>query len=99
MRMCACVRVCVRAQVINTLRPLRPMFAGGCLGVTVVGFTMLPAHAHTTPHARGGGSAVLFMWTVLPAFGAAAYLPSIVLDRPLFIRCVAPAWLRCAAAL
>jgi len=28
----------------------------------------------------------LFMWTVLPAFGAASYVPSIVLDRRLFVR-------------
>jgi hypothetical protein len=32
-------------------------------------------------------AAVLFMWTTLPAFGAAAYVPSIVLERTLFIRC------------
>jgi len=31
-------------------------------------------------------AAVLFLWTVFPAFGAAAYLPSLVLDRPLFYR-------------
>ena len=31
--------------------------------------------------------AMLFMWTVLPAFGAASYVPSIVLERPLFLRC------------
>ena len=33
-------------------------------------------------------AAVLFMWVTLPAFGAAAYVPAIVLERPLFIRCV-----------
>ena len=32
-------------------------------------------------------NAMLFMWTVLPAFGAASYVPSIVLERPLFLRC------------
>lgn len=29
---------------------------------------------------------VLFMWSTLPAFGAASYVPSIVLERALFIR-------------
>lgn len=29
---------------------------------------------------------VLFMWTTLPAFGAASYVPAIVLERALFIR-------------
>jgi len=31
-------------------------------------------------------AAVLFMWSTLPAFGAAAYVPAIVLERPLFTR-------------
>ncbi|KAL4431462.1 hypothetical protein ABPG75_006718 [Micractinium tetrahymenae] len=31
-------------------------------------------------------SAVLFMWVCLPAFGAASYVPAIVLERPLFVR-------------
>ncbi|GMH35776.1 hypothetical protein BSKO_03644 [Bryopsis sp. KO-2023] len=31
-------------------------------------------------------AAVLFMWTTLPAFGAASYVPAIVLERALFIR-------------
>ena len=30
--------------------------------------------------------AVLFMWCTLPAFGAASYVPAIVLERPLFVR-------------
>ena len=34
-------------------------------------------------------SAVLFMWCTLPGFGAAAYIPSIVLERPLFTRSAA----------
>ncbi len=29
---------------------------------------------------------VLFMWVCLPAFGAASYVPAIVLERPLFVR-------------
>ena len=31
-------------------------------------------------------SAVLFMWCVLPAFGAAAYVPSLFLERGLYVR-------------
>lgn len=31
-------------------------------------------------------AAVLFMWVTLPIFGAAAYIPAIVLERPLFVR-------------
>ena len=31
-------------------------------------------------------AAVLFMWTTLPAFGAASYVPAIVLERALFVR-------------
>lgn len=30
---------------------------------------------------------MLFMWVVLPAYGAASYVPAIVLERPLFVRC------------
>lgn len=42
--------------------------------------------ASQTPTNINNQSAVLFMWVVLPAFGAAAYLPSIVLERALFVR-------------
>lgn len=31
-------------------------------------------------------AAVLFMWCTLPAYGAAAYVPSIIAERPVFIR-------------
>lgn len=31
-------------------------------------------------------ASVLFMWTLLPAFGAASYVPAIVLERALFVR-------------
>eukprot|EP01025_Chloroclados_australasicus_P041211 TRINITY_DN4350_c0_g1_i1.p1 TRINITY_DN4350_c0_g1~~TRINITY_DN4350_c0_g1_i1.p1 ORF type:complete len:528 (-),score=50.28 TRINITY_DN4350_c0_g1_i1:47-1465(-) len=31
-------------------------------------------------------AAVLFMWCTLPAFGAASYVPAIVLERPLYVR-------------
>lgn len=35
---------------------------------------------------RCHAAAVLFMWVCLPAFGAASYVPAIVLERPLFVR-------------
>lgn len=31
-------------------------------------------------------AAVLFMWCMIPAFGAAAFVPSLVLERRLFVR-------------
>ena len=31
-------------------------------------------------------SSALFIWQLLPAFGAASYIPAIVLERPLFVR-------------
>lgn len=31
-------------------------------------------------------AAVCYMWCTLPAFGASAYVPSIVMERPLFVR-------------
>ena len=34
-------------------------------------------------------ASVLFMWTLLPAFGAASYVPAIVMERALFVRRVA----------
>lgn len=39
--------------------------------------SLRPTRTHT---------AVLFMWVCLPAFGAASYIPAIVLERPLFVR-------------
>jgi hypothetical protein len=38
-------------------------------------------------------AAVLFLWTILPGYAAAAFIPTIVLERPLFIR-----WAAAAAA-
>jgi hypothetical protein len=35
-------------------------------------------------------TAVLFLWTILPGYAAASYMPSIVLERPLFVRCAPP---------
>ena len=31
-------------------------------------------------------STLLYMWSMLPAFAAAAYVPSLVMERPLFTR-------------
>ena len=31
-------------------------------------------------------AAVLFLWTILPAYAATAFIPTIVLERPLFVR-------------
>ena len=33
-------------------------------------------------------AAVLFLWTILPGYAAAAFIPTIVLERPLFVRCI-----------
>lgn len=51
-----------------------------CLQCWIAGFIVSPL---PDPPA-----AVLFMWTTLPAFGAASYVPAIVLERPLFTRYV-----------
>ena len=34
-------------------------------------------------------TAVLFLWTILPGYAATAFIPTIVLERPLFVRCAA----------
>ncbi len=34
-------------------------------------------------------NAVLFLWTLMPGYAAMAFIPSIVLERPLYVRCVA----------
>jgi ATP-binding cassette subfamily G (WHITE) protein 2 len=31
-------------------------------------------------------TAVLFLWTILPGYAAASYMPTIVMERPLFVR-------------
>ncbi len=31
-------------------------------------------------------AAILFMWSVMPAFGAAAYVPALSLERGLYVR-------------
>lgn len=39
-------------------------------------------------------AAVLFLWTILPGYAAAAFIPTIVLERPLFVRSAfPPPWL------
>lgn len=38
------------------------------------------------PNAVNIGAA-LFMWTILPAFAAAAYMPALVQERTLYYRC------------
>lgn len=30
---------------------------------------------------------VLFLWTILPGYAASSYMPSLVLERPLYVRC------------
>ena len=35
-------------------------------------------------------AAVLFLWTILPGYAATAFIPTIVLERPLFVRCAPP---------
>lgn len=39
---------------------------------------------HVTP--LNGHTAALFMWATQPAFSAAGYVPSILLERPLYYR-------------
>lgn len=39
-----------------------------------------------TPSTVTNVTGILFFWTVTPAFGAASYIPSIMLSRPLFFR-------------
>lgn len=35
-------------------------------------------------------TAVLFLWTILPGYAAASYMPAIVLERPLYVRQALP---------
>ena len=43
-------------------------------------------------------AAVLFLWTILPGYAAAAFIPTIVLERPLFVR-LASLYLPCLSLL
>ncbi len=44
-------------------------------------------------------TAVLFLWTILPGYAATAFIPTIVLERPLFVRCGGPPSPRARRAL
>ena len=43
--------------------------------------------ANQAPSNVNNLTAVLFLWTILPGYAAASYMPTIVLERPLFVRC------------
>lgn len=42
--------------------------------------------ANPAPSNVNNITAVLFLWTILPGYAAASYMPTIVLERPLFVR-------------
>jgi hypothetical protein len=44
-------------------------------------------------------AAVLFLWTILPGYAATAFIPTIVLERPLFVRCAGPLHCPCQTSL
>ena len=46
--------------------------------------------ANQAPSNVNNLTAVLFLWTILPGYAAASYMPTIVLERPLFVRCNSP---------
>lgn len=46
--------------------------------------------ANQAPSNVNNITAVLFLWTILPGYAAASYMPTIVLERPLYVRCAAP---------
>ena len=57
------------------------------LMLTILIFTLfLRAGRNTAADNVNNIASVLFMWVVLPAFGAATYVPSIVLERALYVR-------------
>lgn len=43
--------------------------------------------ANQAPSNVNNITAVLFLWTILPGYAAASYMPTIVLERPLYVRC------------
>jgi hypothetical protein len=49
--------------------------------------------ANNAPANVNNITAVLFLWTILPGYAAASYMPAIVLERPLYVR-HAPAFIR-----
>ncbi len=46
--------------------------------------------ANQAPSNVNNITAVLFLWTILPGYAAASYMPTIVLERPLYVRCTHP---------
>ena len=50
---------------------------------------VLQVGANQAPSNVNNLTAVLFLWTILPGYAAASYMPTIVLERPLFVRCAA----------
>ena len=44
-------------------------------------------------------SSLLYMYTVLPGFAAISYMPGLVLERPLYVRCSPPACLLICSSL
>ncbi len=49
--------------------------------------------ANPAPSNVNNITAVLFLWTILPGYAAASYMPTIVLERPLFVRSAPTLWL------
>ncbi len=49
----------------------------------------LQVGANQAPSNVNNLTAVLFLWTILPGYAAASYMPTIVLERPLFVRSAA----------
>ncbi len=50
---------------------------------------VLQVGANQAPSNVNNLTAVLFLWTILPGYAAASYMPTIVLERPLFVRSAA----------
>lgn len=42
--------------------------------------------ANKEPSNLNNITAVLFLWTILPGYAAASYMPTIVMERPLYVR-------------
>jgi ATP-binding cassette, subfamily G (WHITE), member 2 len=57
----------------------------------VVALIMLTLYLHkgndNTSSNVANMTSLLFMWAILPGFAASSYIPSLMLERPLFIRC------------
>ena len=55
--------------------------------------------ANQAPSNVNNLTAVLFLWTILPGYAAASYMPTIVLERPLFVRCAQTCSMQSASPL